>query len=319
MAGTKQEPKQAKIGKAKFYYDPYVDYQNDLRIKTVCAKEISIATEGNYYAYGSTVYSLGDRYRQSVGKNISETRADTVLVLLAKVGNDAELYDKESKSLESKTHKGKKGKTFFELHRHHMKLLSAGEFSDLEKRLLPFQDLPESKPAELAPEPAPTPSTPAPSTPAEVYDNPGLTFVGPGPGSTGGCGTTPYKGKKDEPKESIPAPESIPIPPAPAQPAPEQTPIPPAAPGSAKAIDLASFFNYEGEKPKESPTPAEVYTNPELTFVGPGPGSTDPCGCAPIPSKKEEPPGFPVKYRRSKKHKPESDENDDFLAGDHGA
>lgn len=235
----------------RFYYQR----KDRVPVTTVCIKEIEVIKDyptvagtkfyssDLFYAWASTTCGQKDQCSKSTGRQISEHRANTIVGWFAAVGYDLGKYFDTPKYTKRKD----------------MQLLEPEELSDLEKRIF----------AETKPEPQAAPApVPAPTL-AEVYNNPELTFVGPEPGNTGGYGTTPYDGKKDEPKESAPAyepapaSEQIPIPPAPVQApepipvatqAPEQVPISPAAPDSVKIINVAAFFK-QADLESEPKTP----------------------------------------------------------------
>jgi hypothetical protein len=227
------------------------------------------------YAWGIAICGPRETFDENEGVKRANGRADWVIERYKRRKYDFSVYQKRYN------------------YKHNRKLLKENQLSPSEKDQ--FDSLDEivataekaeatgsESPLEKRVEPAPAEPAPA-STPAEVYNNPGLTFVGLGPGDTGGCGTTPYDGKKDEPKESTPAPEP--------------TPLPPAAPGSAGITDLAAFFAFgeSVEKAAELPSKKDYERAPD-----------------PNPRKKRLP---PVDC-----HTVIMDHNpDDYFSGDRGA
>jgi hypothetical protein len=216
---------------------------------TIIIKEFRTDEESAaLYAWGIAICGPRETFDENEGTRRANGRADWVI----------DRFERRKCKCDFSVYQKRYG------HKYNRKLLKENQLSPSEKDQ--FGSLDEIVAAEEKAEvtgselPLENRVEPAPaSTPAEVYNNPELTFVGPGPGSTGGCDTTPYNGKKDEPKESAPAyepaptPEPILIPPAPVQ-ASEPTPLPPAAPSFAGIIDLAAFFEQADleSKPKRT-------------------------------------------------------------------
>jgi len=118
---------------AKFYYEPWVDRRNRLRVKTVCAQRIKINHEGQeteiFYAYGSTGHCLLDECKVSTGQKIAKQRVDKVLKYFADANYKiAVLYEQSGEKLKK--------------HKLHMNLLPAEIFHGLEEHLLPFNEVP---------------------------------------------------------------------------------------------------------------------------------------------------------------------------------
>jgi hypothetical protein len=229
------------LGKSVKYYDDceVTRYREKFIGKaTIIVKEFRTDEKSAaLYAWGIAICGPREKFDENEGTRRANGRADWVINRYEKWGCDFSDYQKRySYKYNRKL-----------LKENQLSLSEKDQFDSLDEIVATAEKAEttgsESLLEKKVDEPAPA------STPAEVYNNPELTFVGPGPGDTGGCDATPYNGKKDEPKESAPAyeqpapaPEPIPIPPAPVQ-APEPTPLPPVAPGSARIINLADFFD----------------------------------------------------------------------------
>jgi hypothetical protein len=121
---------------ARFYYEPWVDRKNRLRTKTVCIQKITINHESQeteiHYAYGSTVLSVNEEYREGASKKIAKQRAEKALERFGGLYRfDFKFYN---------AHDGYEGCIGY---RPWMNILTPGEFSELEKKLLPFNEKPK--------------------------------------------------------------------------------------------------------------------------------------------------------------------------------
>src|SRR3972149_3956319 len=64
------------LGRKVFYYETFKDDKGRERRKTVCIQELKSPEGEIFYAKGSTVCSMQDKYVKKIGKNIAEQRAD---------------------------------------------------------------------------------------------------------------------------------------------------------------------------------------------------------------------------------------------------
>jgi hypothetical protein len=126
----------------KFYYDSYIDRKDRKRVKIICAGKITIDPESQeteiYYAYGSTVLSVNEHYREGASGKIAKQRAEKALERFGEMEYDFKFYN---------AHDGYEGCVGY---RPWMNILTPEEFSELEKKLSPFKEKPKA-PEELPP------------------------------------------------------------------------------------------------------------------------------------------------------------------------
>ncbi len=118
----------------KFYQDSYIDQKGRMRDKTICIEKVVVECEDGgteiYYAYGSTVRSVRDKFCELIGSNIAKQRAEKALERFGEMKYDFRFYN---------AHNGYEGCCGY---KPWMNMLTPEEFGELEKRLLP------EKPAE---------------------------------------------------------------------------------------------------------------------------------------------------------------------------
>ena len=122
---------------AKFYYEPWVDRKNRLRTKTVCIQKITIDYGAGkteiYYAYGAAGHCLLEECKVNTGQRIAKRRAEKALEIFGKTKYDFKFYN---------AHNGYDGCVGYRLW---MNILTPEEAGELEKKLLPFNEVPKDE------------------------------------------------------------------------------------------------------------------------------------------------------------------------------